>query len=366
MSRPRRIGVEIHPHILGGTEHFLKLLFGHLDRERFTPVAIASREGRWQDFLDGVAEAEVVPFADAGSQPVDLAGALRRLELDLVQSCYFAPALGLAAMQARIPHVWRMGGHVDAIDRPWSEREKNHLLTLIRLTSRRTVCGSQFLRSQFDSVGSDGVDVIYNGIDLQRFPAPAVAPSEAPPQVAMVAHLLPQKRHEIFLRAARRVVDELPRAHFFVFGGNYGTPELRRYEESLHELVRDLGLGEATTFTELGDERLARIGRMDLVASPGVREGASNAILEAMALGLPVVASRSGGNPELLEDGVSGVLVEPDDAESMAAALIDLLRTPDRRRSLGEAARRRVAAEFDIRQTARRWQQLYEQVLREG
>ena len=82
-----------------------------------------------------------------------------------------------------------------------------------------------------------------------------------------------------------------------------------------------------------------------------------------MALGKPVVAARSGGNAELVDDGVTGLLVPPGNADALAAAVVELIDDPTRRAALGAAGRRRVEREFDIRVTARRYEDLYAEVL---
>lgn len=360
---PRRVGVEINPHIIGGAEHFLRALFAHLDRSRFVPVALAAAPGRWQPFLGGVVETHVVPHLTPRGEPADTAGALRRLDLDLMQSSYFSPATAFAATQAGIPHVWRMGGHVDALERQWTQADKDRLLTIVKLVSRRVVCGSRYLRSQFGKVGADEIDVIYNGLDLATMPKSAAHGDGSQPSVAMVAHLVPQKRHEVFLRAAAAVATQLPHTRFSIFGGGYGTPESRAYEESLRSLTRDLDLAGAVELRELSGQRFEVIGRADIIVFPGVNEGASNAVIEAMALSKPVIAARSGGNAELVDDGITGVLVPPDNPQALAVALLDLLRNPERRAVMGQAGRARVEREFDIRGCARSYEDFYARAL---
>jgi glycosyltransferase involved in cell wall biosynthesis len=360
---PQRIGFELNPHIIGGTENFLRRLFAHLDPRRFVPVALGSAPGRWQDFLDGVAEMHVVPYRTAASLPADVAGALRRMRLDLVQSSHFSPVVACAAAQAQIPHVWRFGGHVDAIERHWSEREKAHLLTIAQLTSRRVICGSRYLRTQFDRVGGGDIDVIYNGIDLVEVPLSDPGAAQSDLSVAMVAHFVPQKRHAVFVRAMAIVAAQVPGARFFIFGGSYGTPELLAYEQSLRALARELHLDGRLEFRELRADRFATLRNATIVALPGVHEGASNAILESMALGKPVVAARSGSNPELIADGITGMLVPAENPEVLATAIIELLRDPARRAAMGTAARARVERDFDIRMCARRYEDLYAGIL---
>ncbi|MCI0371713.1 MAG: glycosyltransferase, partial [candidate division NC10 bacterium] len=94
--------------------------------------------------------------------------------------------------------------------------------------------------------------------------------------------------------------------------------------------------------------------RMALYVQPSIAEGMSNSILEAMACGLPVVATRVGGTPEVVEDGVSGLLVPPEDPAAMAKALVTLLRDPPRCAAMGDAGRNRVAREFTETEMIRR------------
>ena len=93
---------------------------------------------------------------------------------------------------------------------------------------------------------------------------------------------------------------------------------------------------------------MARLAEADVFCLPSIYEGLPLAILEAMAAGLPVVATAVSGNPEAVEDGVTGLLVPPESATALADALITLLADPERRRAMGEAARARVAERFSI------------------
>ena len=358
----RRVGFELNPHLVGGTENFLRRLFMHLDRNRVVPVAIASAAGRWQQFLGDTAETHVVPYLYSAERPADVAGALRPLRLDLVQSSYFAPVIALAAAQLRLPHVWRLGGHVRLIDR--SEAERRQFLTITQLTSSRLICPSRYLASQFEGVGAPPVDVIHNGVDVGEIAAAELRMDGARgPHVAMLAHLVPSKRHDVFMRAAARVLERRPDARFAIFGGRFPTDDMQAYAQSVDDLAGRLGLEPVLALRELGHDRFAVLSETDVIAMPIEHEGSSNAILEAMALGKPVVAVRSGSNAELVVDGVTGTLVEPDDPPQLAGAILELLGDAERRRAFGVAARARVERDFDIRRCARRYEALYAEVL---
>jgi glycosyltransferase involved in cell wall biosynthesis len=359
MSARARIGVELNPHLIGGTEHFLRRLFGAIDRERVEIVALAAAPGAWQALLDGVAETHVVPYLIADGVPADVASELRALRVDLLQSSYFSPVLALAAAQLGLPHLWRFGGHVTVLDREPAAGAR--LLAIATMTSRRIVCASQFLRSQRARIGPDLVEVIPNGIDL-----PAAAPAATggrPRTVAMVAHLVPKKRHHVFLRAAHRLAARRPDLRFAIYGGTYPTAEMQRYAGSVRALITTLGLDARVEQRELRADRDAALRAVDVFAFTAVDEGASNALLEAMAVGRPVVAVDSGSNAELVEDGVTGIIVPPDDPDALAGALEALLGDPARCATMGAAARRRAERLYDIRDCARRYEALYEAVL---
>ena len=103
---------------------------------------------------------------------------------------------------------------------------------------------------------------------------------------------------------------------------------------------------------------------LDVVVSPSLSEGFSNAILEAMAAGKPVIATRVGGSPEQIIDGVTGLLVPPQDAGAIAQALLTLLRSPGLRREMGTAAQRHVQENFSVAIMTRNHTRLYDDLLR--
>ncbi|MEM9058512.1 MAG: glycosyltransferase, partial [Pseudomonadota bacterium] len=111
------------------------------------------------------------------------------------------------------------------------------------------------------------------------------------------------------------------------------------------------------------DDVAALMRSMSFFALPSLNEGISNTVLEAMATGLPVVATAVGGNPELIADGVTGSLVPVDDQAALAAALMDYAADAGRRRQHGLAARERAVAEFSLDTMVRRYAGLYDSLL---
>lgn len=160
--------------------------------------------------------------------------------------------------------------------------------------------------------------------------------------VLCVANFFPYKGHEELIEAARRVIAEFPEMLFLLVGRDAGSLEKCRRlaaERVPAHAVRFLG-GRADVFDLLRAS--------DLFVHPSREEGFSNAILEAMAAGLPVVACNVGGNPEAIVDGETGRLVPPRDPEGLAAAVREIAGNPDLGRSFGEAGKRRSAERFSL------------------
>lgn len=174
--------------------------------------------------------------------------------------------------------------------------------------------------------------------------------------VGIVARLVPIKAHEVFLEAAAQVARRLPQSRFLVVGDG-----ARRAE--LETLAGRLGLDDRVRF--LGWRRdLDRIyADLDVVALTSRNEGSPVSLIEAMAAGRPVVATRVGGVPDLVEDGVTGWLVPPGDPEALAEAMAALLADPDRRQAMGQAGRKRVIPAFSAERLLQDMDRLYTALL---
>lgn len=195
---------------------------------------------------------------------------------------------------------------------------------------------------------------IWNGIDLDRFEyqGPAVAP------VAIsVARLSPEKDFSTLLRAVWILIQDVPEFRLQIVGDG---PE----REHLRTLCRDLKLdGHIEFLGECSDvqQRLARAG---FFVSATLTEGISLTLLEAMATGLPVVTTRVGGNPEVVQDGRTGRLVKAGCPERLANAMREMLLDRDAWPVMGELARQRIEQHFNVRNMVRQYESLYEELLR--
>ena len=202
------------------------------------------------------------------------------------------------------------------------------------------------------------VVVIGNGLPASAFgeTVPALPRGKALLRVGMIARMnTPFKNHKVFLRAAARLCGRFPSLEFVLIGDGPLRPELEREAESL-------GLKDHALF--LGDRQdiAAVLASLNVSVLPSSSESLSNAILESMAAGVPVVASRVGGNPELVSTD-RGMLVAPDDDKALADAIESLLRDPAMRIALGANAKRFVQANFTVEQMHRRYEELYAELL---
>jgi glycosyltransferase involved in cell wall biosynthesis len=184
--------------------------------------------------------------------------------------------------------------------------------------------------------------------------------------IGAVAVLTPQKGHEYLVRAAARVFARRPDARFRILGTP--SPAHPEYVSSVRREATELGLSEGgrLTFADPGADVPLLLQGIDILAMSSVRnsEGMPTAVLEAMACGKPVVATDVGAVSELIEDGVTGLLVEPEDERALAAALERLLRNEGERRAMGEAGRRRALERFDLGSLAERHALAYEIAVR--
>jgi len=176
------------------------------------------------------------------------------------------------------------------------------------------------------------------------------------PLVGVVARLQPEKGVANFLKAAARVSGISPNARFLIVGDG----PLR---EELLGLARRLGISERVRFLGYRTDSRALIGLMDLLVVPSLTEGSPLIVLEAMAAGVPVVASAVGGIPDQVRHGEEGILVPPDAPDALGEALGALLRDPAYARNLGETGRRRTENEFSHETLVRRIEGVYRAAL---
>jgi len=228
--------------------------------------------------------------------------------------------------------------------------------------ARFVVCVSNFARSQLMAITSPGhwdkLYVVHCGVDLKRFTPIERPRSRESNSVTCVGRLVPEKGQALLIEAVARMKDAGHDVSLMLVGD--GPDRAALESEATRRGLR----GEVSFLGALSPPQVAQTLReTDVFCLPSFAEGVPIVLMEAMAMQLPVITSRVMGIPELVEDGVSGRLIRPGSSEDLVEALAELLSDPELRRRLGQAARARVAAEFELRANVRRLWSIYTELL---
>ena len=369
----------------GGTERHVLTLARRLDRSRFSPSLVTTAGGGslYPDF------AAVMPVTVHGGDPTRskrfrssprehfrtirfLAREFRRTRPDIVHA-YLPSSNVLGPIAAKLAGVRRV---------IISKRGLADYKTLYFLPRLVEPLGN--LLADLILVNSDAVrrEVerterrwegkfrrIYNGVaplapwppgEAERFRAREGIPLRGPMAVC-VSNFFRYKGHGDLVEAASRVARDLPTLTFVLIGREAGSLEETRAR------ARELGVLDRFRFTGLRSDVPDFLRAADLFVHPSHQEGFSNAILEGMAAGLPVVACAVGGNPEAVVDGETGRLVPPRDPNRLAAAILEIAGDPDRGKRYGEAGRQRAQERFSLLRMVAEFEEMYETLTaREG
>lgn len=174
--------------------------------------------------------------------------------------------------------------------------------------------------------------------------------------VGIIGRICEQKDQENFFQAMKIVNEKMPDVGFICVGGGKGLEELKAF-------VKDLGIHSATVFTGVRDDVPAILKIMDILVLSSRWEGLPNVIMEAMASSLPVISTHVGGVPEIVQDGITGLLVPPENPSEIASAVMRLLRDPFLARKMGSSGRIRIEKNFSIEKMVALTENAYRNVL---
>lgn len=344
----------------GGTEGQLVALIRHLDRTRVRPSLCVLRGA---SAFSHALEADGCPVLHLGAgslcRPSTLARArrlaqfLRRERTDVLQ-VYFAESTYLGALVARLAgvrFVVRTRNNLGYWLTPWHRR----LGRLYNRLADATIANCEACRQAVirdEAASPESVVVLENGVDLERFAAiPPLKERPGPIRVGVVANLRPVKGVDLFLRAAAAVVAAGQDATFAVAGDG---PE----RAALERLAAEVGLGDRLRLPGVVEDVPGFLAGLDVAVLCSRSEGMSNALLEYMAAGRAIVATRVGAADQILRAGATGLLVPPAETD-IAAALRRVVGDAALRVQLGHAARRRAEMHYSRAAMVRRFEDFY-------
>jgi glycosyltransferase involved in cell wall biosynthesis len=320
--------------------------------------------GRWQKMA--------YPY-DMCSTVFKLARFIRRGGYDLIlTNSAKADIYGsLAGRLAGRPVVWRLH---DIITTEAFNRLNMMLFRLCAsLFATRVLAVSNAVRAALIDLGVPGrkVSVVYNGIEPRAVDMRErsgmrgrLGVADQAPLAGLVGRLVDWKGPDLFIEAAARVREKMSEARFILVGDAiFGE---KSYTEELEGMAKRLGLEEAAVFTGFRDDVDEIMACLDVLVHASILpDPLPTVLIEAMSCGLAVIASDGGGVREIVEDGVTGIIVPPKDVQAMAAAMFELLADKEEARRMGEMGRKRAAGLFDLEKTAAEMQTILLECLEE-
>jgi glycosyltransferase involved in cell wall biosynthesis len=352
----------------GGSERQLAETAKALDRRRFQPhVAVMRRGGiRYEELIRAGIPVEVFPLRSFASPKLPLVAwrfgrFLRRQRFQLVHS-FDTPANVFAAPVARafgVPVIL-------SSQRAFRELSPRHLLPLLRLSDRLAngvVVNCESVRRHLmeaEGVRPSMIHVCYNGIDAERFARRSVRLPEnlagASLIVGVVCALRPEKGLPTLLRAFELARKTHAGLRLVIVGGG-------EMLEPLERLAGELQLGGDCVFAPSTPNVAEWLSMMDVFVLPSLSEALSNSLMEAMACGCAVIASATGGNPELVAHEERGLLFERGNVEDLARQITRMAAGAEERRRMASAGRDFIRSGFTLRRAAERMSEIYEEML---
>lgn len=333
--------------IVGGMESYVMRLIEGLPRERFVVTALCPDESALAERLRALdVEVVITPMPD--NPPW----------CSIQLACSLVTSGSISVLHAHLPNAHVLAGIVGKlVNRPVLSTIHGRQLTPLDVEVQRVVgshlslvCRQSYFHALGMGINAAQLSCILSGVDTERFSPPAVragGPLRAAlglaasvPLVGFVGRLSPEKGPEVFVRAALLLAHTAPHARCVIVGDGPMRPRIA-------DMIERLGLSAHVHMIGTCDDMPSIYAQLDVLVSSSHSEAMPLALMEGMACGLPVVATRVGGVPELVVQGETGWLVEAGDFEGIAAHVVTVLQ-PDRQARMGAAARRRAVERFSL------------------
>lgn len=368
--KPIHIIHVMHSLSLGGMESIVVNLINGLDRKKFVS-SLCCLEGLGP-LLKEINQREVKVFNLGKGESHDWTLFLRLAKLFKKEGAQIVHTLGWAALFdgiigariARVPvvvHSEHGKSYEDLLDVPrrriWTQR-----MILPYLTDKVCVVCEDLKKSLKESLHllDKKMITIYNGIEISNVALSVdlvqkkkdIGYKNNEMIVGTVGRLDPVKNYKVLLRSAAIITQDMPNVKFLFVGDGPAA-------EGLKSLTQELGLNSRVIFLGQREDVPELLKIMDVFALPSLSEGLSKAILEAMAAGLPVVATNVGGNPELVIENQTGFLVPSGDPQGLANAIIYLLKNHEQAKRMGMSGQEMVRQHFSLEKMIKSYENLY-------
>ena len=357
--------------IMGGAEISLLNLVKGLNKKLFIPHFTCSKEG---PFIDELKKIKITPdFVQFPGirwpNPVQIYNTVRNLidiikkrQINLIHSNQPRSNLfgAIAAKIKSVPIVW----HERCLERGRFDSDN-----IFSFLPDRIICNSSAVRNRFTKEKIDTkIKTILNGVDLREFDPELNGRvirkefniGEDELIIGTVGRIDPEKGYEYFLESARIILQDFKNIRFLVVGGAFNNPSL---EKSLYEMSVEKGIDKKTIFTGFRRDIPQILASMDVVVLPSGIDACSRVLFESMAMRKPLVATNVGGTPEVVQEGVTGLLVKPGDSSEMAKCIMKLLNNKNLAEQYGNAGRKRVEAMFTIERNIKETENVYLELL---
>lgn len=367
MPQPLRIVYLIGQLGLGGSERQLYLLLKHMDKSRFEPHVVVFNPSANYTLDDDLQKVGVSVHAiprevkNIRARMIWLYKLFRRLHPRVIHSwsIHDNPYAGLVGWLAGVKH--RLGSVRDSLNTPDFLDFPGPVQWIILNSVQGLLVNSQEIVDELIQMGIVGrrVQMLPNCVEVEERTPPPIL--NMPPHariIGLVANLRRKKNHIMFLRSMSEILPEFPD----VYGLMVGQPVPASDPDIPHLIeneIANLGIGKRVRLFGFYPDVPSLLHTFEIFCLTSDFEGTPNAVLEAMAAGLPVIATRVGGLPRLVDDGVSGLLIDPGDIHGLADSLRVLLRDPTRAKQMGIAGRKRVEAEFGPETIVRQFEEYY-------
>lgn len=383
-----------YPTDLYGTEQSLLLLVAGLKHKGYRSIVAVPRQGPLTERLESLGIPVVyVPlrpwltsyhvglkrkiyniyhlpylFRNAGT----LVRIIRDYEIDLVHTSNTVVFDGaLAAIATCLPHVWHIRDTIEPggfLKFSFGSKLARYIM---KCFSSRMIVISEAIGSAYVAKPKDWkkISIIHNGVDIAPFDKSLHLEAAREKYdlaimskvVGMIAQMHSRKRHQDFLQAASIVCDQLPNTLFFIVGGE--ANETNAYSIAIKQLSRELGITKQIKWLNFQTNVVDILKTIDLLVVPSDDEPFGRVAIEAMAASKPVVATRVGGIPEVVVDGVTGLLVPPRCPEELAHAILKILKHEKLGSSMGIAGRNRVEQHFSAEKYVENVTNVYKELL---